>query len=121
VRLLINFTKDSSSETYWGLDNLRVKSVNDNSFSKEEIAFEGVKVLNFPNILRGETLKLLALSKSSGILTVEFFDAGGRKVKGYNLALKEGLNEWVLPLSGIKNGIYFVRILNSTKRVVIAK
>jgi len=121
VRLLINFTKDSSSETYWGLDNLRVKSVNNNSFSKEEIAFEGVKVLNFPNILRGETLKLLALSKSSGILTVELFDAGGRKVKGYNLALKEGLNEWILPLSGVKSGVYFVRILNSTKRVVIAK
>ncbi|MDI6851025.1 MAG: C25 family cysteine peptidase [bacterium] len=121
VRVLITFTKDSSSETYWGLDEIKIVSAEEDIVRKEELSFEGVKILNFPMIVRGGSFRFLLLSQNSEFINLGLFDVNGRLIKSFNFALAEGINELVVPLLGIKSGVYFVKILDKTKRMVIVK
>ena len=121
VRVLVTFTKDSSSETFWGLDEISIISANEDIVSSEELSVEGVKILSFPMVVRGGALRLLLLSQNSEFINVGLFDVSGRLIKSCNFALEKGINELVVSISGLRRGVYFVKILNTLKRVVIVK
>ncbi|MGB4730385.1 MAG: T9SS type A sorting domain-containing protein, partial [Candidatus Hydrothermia bacterium] len=79
------------------------------------------ELLNYTSVIRNDRFRSVIFSREAGALLVEFYDIAGRKVKEASFSLQEGFNEVSVPLGDLGKGVYFVKLLNETKKVVLIR
>lgn len=68
----------------------------------------------FPNPAQDQ-IHLRASSYAATDLKVELLDVVGRKMNGFEVVGMNGAREFTLPLEGLKNGLYFLKVSTATQ------
>lgn len=121
VRLVMGFKKDESTDVFWALDNLEVRRVP--SLIREaggEIKSD-FEIISFKPIFKGGEFTFLVFSRKNRIVPVALLDAMGRQIYKGSFNVSKGISELRIPLDGVRKGVYFVKVLEKTKRVVIVR
>jgi hypothetical protein len=66
-----------------------------------------------------DQIQIKIFSKKEQQIPVEIFDVTGKKVLQEKMSLLQGENDKVLSVSNLSSGIYFLRVLGGSKKIVV--
>lgn len=121
--LRLRFIKEEiHNDVFWALDRLEVLDASTIELVRhEERDFGDLGIVYYTQIVKQSNITLFLISREERTLMVRIFDVSGREVTAVSFNLIKGLNEVSIPFQGQKSGVYFVKILNETKKVVFIR
>ncbi|HOP32704.1 MAG TPA: C25 family cysteine peptidase [Candidatus Hydrothermia bacterium] len=120
--LILTFIKEAPDDAFWAIDKIEiVKASSVDLVGEGEGNYGFSELLNYTSVIRNDRFRSVIFSREAGALLVEFYDIAGRKVKEASFSLQEGFNEVSVPLGDLGKGVYFVKLLNETKKVVLIR
>lgn len=121
ARLVLQFRKNEGDNAFWGLDDVRVVSRSFVLKGETSMELKENRIVGFEQISKGGTVRFVIFSVNDNKVPLEVFDVGGRLIERQDFALRKGLNEIVVSMGVVKSGLFFVKILGETKKVVVLR